>query len=218
MSVVTERVAAARRRIADAGGDPARVTIVAVTKGFSSDAVAAAVGAGLVDIGENYADELLTKAAVADPAVRWHYLGAVQRNKVARLAAHGPVWQGVDRVAAGTEIAKRSPGATVLVQVNVDGSPRRNGCRPQDVPEVVDGLRALDLDVAGLMAVASVAAESVVEQQFGEVAALRARLGLRELSIGMSDDMEAAVRAGSTMVRLGRALFGERQVSPRGPT
>lgn len=211
---ISDRVADVRRRIRDAGGDPARVTIVAVTKGFGTDAVEAATSAGLHDIGENYAQELVAKAEATAADVRWHFLGAVQRNKVARLARHVATWQGVDRLEAGEEIAKRAPGARVLVQVNVDGDPRRNGCAVDDVPALVARLRELDLDVAGLMGVATAGGGEVAARQFAGLAALREELGLRELSIGMTDDLAAAVRAGSTMVRIGRALFGERPNRP----
>ena len=214
MTAVAERVEHVRRRIADAGGDPARVTIVAVTKGFDAAAVEAAVDAGLLDVGENYAQELLAKATAVDAPVRWHFLGAVQRNKVPRLAAHVAVWQGVDRIEAGEEIAKRSPGATVLVQVNIDGAPQRNGCAAGEVHGLVRGLQRLDLDVAGLMAVATAGDDDLATRQFAAMAEMREELGLRELSIGMTDDLELAIRAGSTMVRIGRALFGERPNRP----
>lgn len=208
--VVAERVAEVRRRIAAAGGDPERVTIVAVTKGFDATSVREALAAGLADVGENYAQELVAKAGdVHDPQVRWHFLGAVQRNKVAALAPYVALWQGVDRVTAGEEIARRAPGGRVLVQVDVDGGPGRNGCAPGDVDQLVTALRRLDLTVEGLMAVASPDI-AVARRQFAEVARLRADLGLRELSMGMSGDLEAAVEAGSTMVRIGRALFGAR--------
>lgn len=214
MTAVAERVAQVRRRISDAGGDPARVTIVAVTKGFGADAVDAAAEAGLVDVGENYAQELLAKAGEVESTVRWHFLGAVQRNKVSRLAPHVAVWQGVDRIEAGQEIARRSPGATVLVQVNIDGAPERNGCAVGEVQSLVRDLQRLDLDVAGLMAVATAGDEERAARQFAAMAAMREELGLRELSIGMTDDLEVAIRAGSTMVRIGRALFGERPNRP----
>lgn len=214
VTAVAERVAQVRRRISDAGGDPARVTIVAVTKGFGADAVDAAAEAGLVDVGENYAQELLAKAGEVESTVRWHFLGAVQRNKVSRLAPHVAVWQGVDRIEAGQEIARRSPGATVLVQVNIDGAPERNGCAVGEVQSLVRDLQRLDLDVAGLMAVATAGDEERAARQFAAMAAMREELGLRELSIGMTDDLEVAIRAGSTMVRIGRALFGERPNRP----
>ncbi len=103
------------------------VKVVAVTKGFGPEAVVAATGAGLWDIGENYAQELLAKASQAPEGVRWHFLGPVQRNKVAGLAPHVALWQGLDRPAAGEAIARRSPGARVLVQVNVSGEASEGG-------------------------------------------------------------------------------------------
>ena len=209
MAGVSERLAAVRERIASAGGDPQSVTIVAVSKGFGAHAVKEAIAAGLADVGENYAQELVAKAGELGDAARWHYRGAVQRNKVPALAPHVALWQGVDRVAAAEEIARRAPGAHVLVQVNVDGGPGRNGCAPTDVTGLMTAARALDLAVDGLMAVASPDLDAA-RRQFRELARMRADLGLRELSIGMTDDLEVAVEEGSTMVRIGRALFGAR--------
>src|SRR4051812_24156813 len=120
--LVVSNLEQARARIRAAGGDDVR--IVAVTKGFGADAVDAARQAGLTEVGENYADELTAKW---EPGLRWHFLGTIQRNKVRSLAGKVDVWQGVDREAAGREIAKRAPGAAVLVQVNLAGDPRRNG-------------------------------------------------------------------------------------------
>ncbi|HEX7166921.1 MAG TPA: alanine racemase, partial [Acidimicrobiales bacterium] len=213
---VAQRLADLRARIAASGGDVDAVRIVAVTKGFPASAVADAAGVGLLDVGENYARPLLDKIAALGAAgdglaadVRWHFLGAVQRNKVARLAPHVALWQGVDRVAAGEEIARRAPGATVLVQVNLTGEPGRNGCSWVDAPATVDALRRLDLDVAGLMGVAS-RHRTEAAAQFARLRELRDALGVRELSIGMTDDLDLAVAAGATMVRAGRALFGAR--------
>jgi uncharacterized pyridoxal phosphate-containing UPF0001 family protein len=201
-----------RRRITSAGGDPAVVRVLAVTKGFGPAAVLAALGAGLNDIGENYAQELLTKAPGPEGA-RWHFLGAVQRNKVRALAPLVDVWQGVARVAEGERIARYAPGASVMVQVDYTGLPGRNGCAPEAVPALVQALSAFDLQVTGLMTVAPVTGASDVFRQVGEMAD---RLGLPERSMGMSDDLEAAVAAGSTMVRIGRGLFGERSPKVEG--
>ena len=130
---IDARLAGVRARIAGAGSDPAAVTVVAVTKGFGADAVRGALDAGVVDIGENYADELVAKAAaIGDtaPSPRWHFLGAIQRNKVPRLAPLVSCWQGVSRLEEGRAIAKRRPGARVLVQVDIAGIPGRGGCPP----------------------------------------------------------------------------------------
>ena len=118
-------------RIERAGGDPERIRIVGVTKGFGPDAVEAALGAGLRDIGENYAAELVEKAglvshppgsAAGDPV--WHFLGAVQRNKVAALAPIVGLWQSLTRVAEGERIARFAPGASVMAQVDTTGAAR----------------------------------------------------------------------------------------------
>jgi uncharacterized pyridoxal phosphate-containing UPF0001 family protein len=196
------------------------VRVVGVTKGFGADAVRAALDAGLHDLGENYAAELVAKAGagVADDegaggGVVWHFLGAIQRNKVAALASVVGVWQSVARDVEGARIARFAPGAAVMVQVDVTGLPGHNGCPPAEVPSLVDRLRALGLDVVGLMTVAA-PGRSAAEAAFGEVARLTDQLGLEERSMGMSDDLEPAVAAGSTMVRIGRALFGERPPRP----
>ena len=210
-SAVATRVAAVRDRIdAVAGGRSVR--IVAVTKGFGADAVEAAIAAGLTDIGENYAQELVVKAAAggATGQARWHFIGAVQRNKVARLAPFVAVWQTVDRPAVAEAIARHSPGATALVQVNLTGAPQRAGCAWGDVAGVVAAARGAGLTVVGLMGIGP---EGPPEPAlFRRLAGTTAALGLAECSMGMSADYEAAVAAGSTMVRLGTVLFGPRPV------
>jgi pyridoxal phosphate enzyme (YggS family) len=212
------RLAAIRARIAAAGRAPEEIVVVAVTKGFGADALDAAASMGLDDVGENYAQELADKwKADPNPARRWHFLGRVQRNKVKAIAPAVHLWQGVDRLAAGEEIARRAPGARVLVQVNIDGagpaSAGRNGCHPAEVPGLVDRLGGLGLDVRGLMAVGPKGPPELARAGFREVTALADRLGLAERSMGMTDDLDVAVEEGSTMVRVGRALFGARPVA-----
>lgn len=203
-----DRVEQVRARIASAGRRPDDVAIVAVTKGFGPNAVEAAAAAGLHDCGENYAQELLAKAAVTEAAgVRWHFMGPVQRNKVAALAGPVTLWQGVDRTAAAAEIARRAPGARVLVQVNLSGDPARPGCGWGEAPALVEAASDLGLKVEGLMGVAR---REGARAQFRRLAALANGLGLAEVSMGMSGDFEVAVQEGSTMVRVGTALFGAR--------
>jgi pyridoxal phosphate enzyme (YggS family) len=212
---VAERAAAVRERIAAAGRSPDDVVVVAVTKGFGPEAVEAAAAAGLSDVGENYAQELAAKwDAVGGGGCRWHFLGRVQRNKVRRIAPAVHLWQGVDRVEAAREIGARSPGAPVLVQVDVAGT-GRNGCAPDEVAALVERIGGLDVDVRGLMAVGPPGPPELARLGFRKVAALAASLGLAERSMGMSDDLEVAVEEGSTMVRIGRALFGSRAVAGR---
>ncbi len=214
---VADRVAAVRDRIAAAGRGPDEVTLVAVTKGFGPEAVKAAAAAGIADEGENYAQELAAKADAVD--ARWHFLGHVQRNKVRSIASLVHLWQGVDRVAAGEEIAKRAPGAHVLVQVRLadgDGNgvgPGRNGCAPEEVPALVERLDELGLEVRGLMAVGPPGPPELARPGFRALSALADRLGLVERSMGMTDDLDVAVEEGSTMVRVGRGLFGARPVA-----
>ena len=228
--LVAERLAQVRDRIAKAGASPSSVTVVAVTKGFGSEAVEAAVGAGLLDLGENYAQELLSKAATAPAGVRWHFLGGLQRNKLARLAPHVHLWHGVDSVEGALALARRRPAAAVLVQVRAtaaDGSggpgagnlagdggqarAPRHGARVSEVPALVESALAAGLDVRGLMAVGRAhAAREEARRSFRDVASLASSLGLSEVSMGMSADFELAVAEGATIIRLGRALFGQR--------
>ena len=212
------RLEAARRRIEAAGGDPEAVRVVAVTKGFGPEAVVTAAASGLVDVGENYAQELTAKAAAVAPltetTLRWHFLGALQRNKVRTLAPLVSLWQSVARPEEGIEIARRAPGAEVLVEVDTSGVAGRNGCTPGKTPGLVSELEGLGLAVRGLMTVGPQDPDAAAAA-FRTVRSLADQLGLVERSMGMSDDMESAVAEGSTMVRLGRALFGDRP--PRQP-
>jgi PLP dependent protein len=212
---VAARLLAIRQRIELAGGDPSRIRVIGVTKSFGPDAVLSARQAGLADLGENYASELVEKAAAdsSDDGVVWHFLGAVQRNKVAQLAPLVGLWQSVARAAEGERIARFAPAARVLVQVETTGLPGRNGCPPAEAEQLVAQLTDQGLVVQGLMTVAA-PGEGAAKEAFETLAHLADRLGLEERSMGMSDDLEAAVAAGSTMVRIGRALFGARAPGP----
>ncbi len=207
MAGLAERVAAVRDRIEAAGGDAARVTVVAVSKGVGPELVAEAVAAGVADLGENYAQELLAKRAAVGEAPRWHFLGAIQRRKVRGLAPYVHLWHSVDRLAAGREIARRAPGARVMVQVNVTGAPERNGCSWEDTTGLVQGLQDLGLHVRGLMCIGPRLDPRPAFRRLAETASV---LGLGDLSMGMSDDLEVAVQEGSTIVRVGRDIFGPR--------
>jgi pyridoxal phosphate enzyme (YggS family) len=210
---VTDRLRLLRRRIVSAGGDPGRVTIVGVTKTFGPEVVRAAVTAGLNDLGENYAAELGTKAAAAASeglAPRWHFIGAIQRNKVRTIASRVHLWHGVARAEEGEEIARWSPAAAVLVQVNVSGEATKNGVPPGEVAALVARLADVGLDVRGLMAIAAQGPAAAARDGFRLLAETARELELAELSMGMTDDMEVAVEEGATIVRVGRALFGPR--------
>ncbi len=213
-SEVARRLAALRQRLSRAGGDGVRV--VAVTKGFGPEAVAAAVGAGLLDLGENYAQELVAKAGDCrdnpdiQPQPRWHFIGRLQRNKIRRIADLVQLWQSVDRSEVAAEIARWAPGARVLVQVDIASTGGRGGCRPQDTARLVGDCRRAGLEVAGLMAVGRPGLPEQARPGFRMLATQAAELGLADLSMGMSADLEVAVEEGATIVRVGSALFGAR--------
>lgn len=206
---VGERVRAVRARIASAGGDPDAVTVIGVTKGFDRTAPAVAAEAGLVDLGESYAQETVVKASDGPPGVRWHFVGRLQRNKVRQVAPYVALWHSVDRAALGAEIAKRAPGAAVLAQVNTSGEDSKGGCAPEEVGALVAELRRSGLEVRGLMTIAQRGPQGAATC-FGLLRDLADDLGLPERSMGMSEDLEEAVAAGATMVRIGTALFGPR--------
>jgi pyridoxal phosphate enzyme (YggS family) len=206
-----------RGRIADAarrsGRDPHSVTLIAAAKTVGTDALAAILATGVVDLGENRAQELLAKAPVlAEGAVApvWHFIGALQRNKVRALAPWVQRWHTIDRSELAETVARHAPGARVLVEVNLAGEAAKAGCAPAEVPALVDAVRHRDLAVDGLMAVPPHDVDP--RRWFAALRELAAREGLPELSMGMSHDYEIAVEEGATMVRVGRALFGERAV------
>lgn len=176
--------------------------------------IRAVVEAGVRDLGENRAQELLAKRAElasCDPV--WHFIGRLQRNKVKMLAPYVARWQSVDRVELGREIARHAPGARVLIEVNTAGEEQKGGCAPHEVGAVRAALADLGLDVEGLMTVPEHGPDP--RPAFERLAGLAKGLGLRDLSMGMSGDYETAVECGATIVRVGTAIFGPRRPRPR---
>lgn len=200
------------------------VSITAVTKGFGPEAIDAAVSAGCDRVGENYAQELLAKRAAIDAIdverrPRVDFIGRLQSNKVRQLVDVVDRFATVDRESLAAEIAKRRPGALVLVQVNATEEPQKGGCPPAEVPELVERCGTLGLVVEGLMTVGPTGRPAEdARPAFEQVRSLVDRLGLTECSMGMTDDLEVAVACGSTNVRIGRALFGPRPARPSTPT
>jgi pyridoxal phosphate enzyme (YggS family) len=208
-ATVAERVVAVRARIRAAGGE--HVQLVAVTKGFGSDAIAAARDAGVDAIGENYAQELLAKLdELTGPRPQVHFIGRVQSRKVRALAGTVDLWQSIDRASLVDELTRRRPDARLLVQVNVSDEPGKGGCEPATTAALVERARAAGLTVEGLMAVGRMGPPALARPGFALLRRLVDDLGLRECSMGMTDDLEVAVQEGSTMVRVGTALFGLR--------
>lgn len=219
--LVAERLAEVRARIASAGADPDRIDVLAVTKGFAVDAVRAAGAVGLGAVGENYAAELLAKAAdLAESAastggprpqeIRWHMIGRLQSNKVRSLVGHVDRYDSVDRPSLVRELARRDPGAAILVQVAPDGVEGKGGCSFAEAPGLVDQAAAAGLRVEGLLAVGVAGDELATGRAFERTRQLVDHLDLDVCSMGMTADLELAVSLGSTMVRVGTALFGRR--------
>lgn len=216
---IAQRIAAARERIAAtcarAGRSPGDVTLIAVTKGVSPEAVREAVAAGVRDIGENRVQEAQTKrAALVDlSGVRWHMIGHVQTNKVKAVIGLFDTIHSVDSIHLAEEISRRAPTPVpVFLEVNVADEASKTGLALSDLPLAHEAISRLpNIDLRGLMTVAPIASSAeAVRPIFRRLATEARALGLRELSMGMTDDFETAIEEGATHVRLGRALFGER--------
>ncbi|HEY5439041.1 MAG TPA: YggS family pyridoxal phosphate enzyme [Acidimicrobiales bacterium] len=215
-SAFAQRVAAnlevLRARITSTGRDPATIRIVAVTKTFGVDAVLAALSLGLTAVGENYVDELCSKReAVGESVARWHYLGALQSNKIHQAVSCADVLCSVARLKEIEKIAACDREQRIYVQVDYTRAPSRNGAAPSEVATLVSRGRSLGLDVAGLMTVAPPDVEGT-RAAFRSLTALADDLGLTERSMGMTDDLEVACELGTSELRIGRALFGAREV------
>ncbi len=170
-------------------------------------------------VGENYAQEAITKiAAVGGVHPPVHFIGRLQSNKVRSLVDVVSVWQSVDRASLIDEIAKRSAGAHIYVQVNATQEPDKGGCSPQEAPRLVERAQRAGLVVDGLMTVGPTDEDPKgTRRAFALVRALANQLGLAGCSMGMSGDLEIALAEGSTMLRVGTALFGERPSAARSP-
>ncbi len=216
--VVRQRIAAAAT---EGGRDPEAVRLVAVSKTKPPELVREAYEAGQRDFGENYAQELVAKAqALTDlPDLRWHMIGHLQRNKAKQVVRVAHAVHTVDSVRLAEELARRTAPDTrllVLVEINVGGEAQKGGCTPDEAREVVDAVeRHESLALRGLMTVPPHTEDPAgARPYFDALARLRDALGgptrLPELSMGMTHDLEHAIRAGATMVRVGTAIFGER--------
>lgn len=211
---VAENLAQVRERIVLAGRDPDEVTIVAVTKGFDVSVCREAVAAGLHVLGENRVHEALAKMEEV-PDAEWHLIGHLQTNKARVAAGRFALIQSVDSMRLAEALAKIAPAQAVLVEVNVAREPQKSGADPDHAVDMIVAV-ARTLDLRGLMAIGPSHGDPT--PAFVELRKLRdeaeQRLGrsLPILSMGMSGDFEAALAAGSTMLRLGQVLFGPRPV------
>jgi PLP dependent protein len=236
MSRVSEGLQGVRRRIAAAaaaaGRTPESVLLVAVSKTFPAQAVVEAVAAGQLAFGENYAREGADKIAAVQallaadgptPAapLTWHFIGPIQSNKTRVIAEHFHWAHGVDRLKVAQRLSQSRPpqaGALqVCIQVNVSGEPGKSGVAPHDAHDLARAILGLpSLRLRGLMAIPRESGDFA--QQRAQCRVLRELLeqlvargiALDTLSMGMSGDLEAAIAEGATLVRVGRAIFGER--------
>jgi pyridoxal phosphate enzyme (YggS family) len=209
---VADNLSRIRADIERAGRDPEEITIVAVTKGFGSDVCRAALSAGLTILGENRVQEALAKMAEV-PAATWHLIGHLQTNKVRVAANRFALIQTLDSMRLAEALALHNSHQQVLVEVNVAREPQKSGVAPERAVDLVVGACRL-LDVKGLMAMGPSHGDPTPAfeelRQVREQAQERLGKALPILSMGMSGDYELALRSGSTMLRLGTALFGPR--------
>ncbi len=224
---IAERVAAVRERIAQAaaraGRDPAAVTLVAVSKTVPANRVYAAYLTGIRDFGENRVEEALAKQGELPSDIAWHMIGHIQSRKARDVVGRFALAHSLDSLDLAETLQRRAEAAAVrvpvLLEVNVAGEAAKYGFAPADVPAAVGSVSRLGrLDVCGLMTMAPIVAEpEAARPVFRALRALRDRLcaeypglALDELSMGMTDDFEVAIEEGATLVRVGRAVFGER--------
>ncbi len=210
---VRERIAAACCR---AGRSPEEVTLVGISKGFPVEAVADAYAAGLRDVGENRVQEAVSKIetlAVRGVRPRWHLVGHLQTNKAKTAIDLFAILHSVDSLRIAEALSRRaSEPVPILLEVNVAREASKFGFAPEELASALSAIAKLpNLDVRGLMTVAPQTDDTeTVRPVFRRLRELRDALGLRELSMGMTDDFEVAVEEGATMVRVGRAIFGAR--------
>ncbi|MDH3843164.1 MAG: YggS family pyridoxal phosphate-dependent enzyme [Myxococcales bacterium] len=213
---VRERIERACDR---AGRDPSSVELVAVSKAHTEERIRAAYDVGLRVFGENYAQELAEKANVLSDleGLRWRFIGHLQRNKIKLVERARATVDTVDSIRLAEALSARAEAGEytteVLIQVNVGAEAQKSGCRPEEVPSLVEETRQLaGLVLRGLMTVAPHFDDPEDARPcFASLRRLAEHHGLETLSMGMTHDLEPAVAEGATMVRIGTALFGERE-------
>jgi pyridoxal phosphate enzyme (YggS family) len=226
MTSICINLQAVRQRIKQAaelcGRSPSAVSLLAVSKTFPAEAVREAAAAGQRAFGENYVQEGSAKVeALADLKLEWHFIGPLQSNKTRQVANHFAWVHSIDRLRIAERLSAQRdphlPPLQVCIQVNVSGEQSKSGVAPGEVEELALAIAALPrLELRGLMAIPEPSEDpAVLAKRFGELARLRDQLAARglaldTLSMGMSADLEEAIAAGSTLVRIGSAIFGSR--------
>ena len=211
--MVSDRVAAAAARV---GRDPDEVTLIVVTKGRDIGQIRKLYDQGIRDFGENRAQELASKVGELPGDVRWHFVGPLQTNKVNRVRASAHLLHSLDRPRLVRAWARNAPRRIpALAQVNIGGEVQKHGAAPDEVEDLVALALEEGVDVRGLMAMAPwVDHPEEARPYFRQLRELSERLagrfqGMGELSMGMTEDYVVAVEEGATMVRVGRAIFGD---------
>ncbi|HEY8132405.1 MAG TPA: YggS family pyridoxal phosphate-dependent enzyme [Thermoanaerobaculia bacterium] len=212
LAAVEKRMRAACERSGRKRDD---VTLVAVSKTFLAARIDEAIAAGVRDIGENRVQEARDKKPQVGGAARWHLIGHLQSNKAKDAVRLFDVIETVDSVDLAEKIARAAEAAgkaqDVLLQVNVGDESQKSGVAPADLESVSRQVRALKgLRLLGLMAIPPIGAPEETRRHFRRLREIRDQIGLEHLSMGMSVDFEIAIEEGSTMVRIGRAIFGPR--------
>ena len=207
-----DRAGVLRERVRSLGGED--VDIVAVTKGFGPWALRAASKSGFEMVGESYAQELESKwAQLKDEehdCLDVHFIGGMQTNKVRRIAPIVAVWQTLDRQSLVNEIAKRAPTSSVMIQINLTHSETQGGCQISEAGDIVAMARSKGLKVIGAMGIGPQGDDQIIRAAYRSLVLFADDNALPHRSIGMTNDLEIAIECGSTMVRIGTALFGER--------
>ena len=211
-AAVNARIRAACER---GGRNTTDVTLVAVTKAFPAEAVSAAIAAGAHDIGENRVQEAREKKPLAQGQARWHLIGHLQSNKAKDAVRVFDVIQTIDSLALAEKVGQAAAAAgkrpEVLLEVNIGREPQKAGADPAGVEALArEVARIEELSLTGLMTIPPIADAQHARAYFREMRTLRDTIGLRHLSMGMTDDFEAAIEEGATIVRVGRAIFGSR--------
>ena len=227
MSTIAENIAKVRARIravAQASGrDPEAIALLAVSKTQPAGAIREAFACGQRDFGENYLQEALAKQAeLADLPLEWHFIGPIQSNKTRAIAENFAWVHSVDRLKLAERLSAQRPAGlpplNLCLQVNVSGEASKSGCTPQELPALAAAVSRLPhLRLRGLMAIPQATTHTAAQP-----AALPRRRPLRDsldlpldtLSMGMSEDLEAAIAEGANWVRIGSAIFGARHYPP----
>ena len=229
MTTIAARLQAVRSRIeaaaTSAGRRPGDIRLIAVSKTFDGSAIQEALAAGQVAFGESYLQEALGKIERSGQDIEWHYIGPLQSNKTKHIAELFRWVHGVDRLKIAERLSSSRPATLppldICIQVNVSGEASKSGVAPHEVLALAQAIVPLKgVRLRGLMAIPEPTPDSGLQRaRFRQVRELkdeivRQGIALDTLSMGMSDDLEAAIAEGATLVRVGRAIFGERRPAP----